>query len=79
MLCALKTHGKLQQSVEGFRARLLGCLEVTPPLYETIIRLNIRSGSGSVNKPLPGGPLPKGARLEKLKAEGSWMFVDVLD
>jgi N-acetylmuramoyl-L-alanine amidase len=65
--------------MDSFRAKLLGRMEIAPPLYETTIDLNIRSGPGSEYKRLAGSPLPKGTRLEKLKFEGSWMFVDVLD
>lgn len=65
--------------MDSFRSKLLGRVELSPPLYETTVNLPIRSGPGSVFKMLPGGPLPIGTQLEKLKFEESWLFVDVLE
>lgn len=65
--------------MESFRAKLLGRKEDTPPVYETTMTLPIRAGAGSAFAELPGSPLPKGTRLDKLADEGLWCFVYVLD
>jgi N-acetylmuramoyl-L-alanine amidase len=65
--------------MESFRAKIVGRVENVPPLYETTANLNIRSGPGSQFKTLIKKPLPKGALLERLVIQGSWMHVKVLD
>ena len=45
----------------------------------TTADLNIRVGPGPQYEKLPEGPLAKGTRIDALKIQGSWKFVDVLD
>jgi N-acetylmuramoyl-L-alanine amidase len=66
--------------MDSFRSKVLGRVELEPPQYEsTAWVLPLRSGPGSQFKPIEGGPLPKGTKLNKIQHEGTWFFVDVLD
>jgi N-acetylmuramoyl-L-alanine amidase len=62
----------------SFRSRLLGRKEDHTPIYQTITRLNIRTGPGSQHPTIPGSPLPTGTSLEILTTQGSWWLADVL-
>jgi N-acetylmuramoyl-L-alanine amidase len=61
----------------SFRSRVLGRAEDEPDLHETTTALNIRRGPGTEFATLPGSPLPPGTRVEILKADARWRFVEV--
>lgn len=61
----------------SFRSRLMGRTEDRPPEYKTTTELNIRTGPGAQNPLMPGGPLPEGAKVQFLAAQGNWWKVDV--
>jgi N-acetylmuramoyl-L-alanine amidase len=63
----------------SFRARLFGRREHEPTLHRSTTALNIRTGPGTQNPTIPGGPLPPDTRVQVLNAQGSWRLVDVLD
>ncbi len=65
--------------MESFRKRILGRAGDENERYLTTTVLNIRMGPGTQHDLIPGGPLPKGTRVEILQQEGTWRFVDVLD
>lgn len=69
--------------MESFRSRLFGRPEASTEederVFETTANLNIRSGPGAHYQVLPGGPLPRGTRLDLLDESGDWLQVDVLD
>ena len=62
----------------NFRSRLFGRSDDQPPLFETRVALNIRSGPGTQHAKLPASPLPAGTAVEVLREEGSWSLVDVV-
>ena len=65
--------------MESFRARAMGRRADEPEALLTATRLNIRCGPGTHHDKLEGSPLPKGTRIEVVRRDGSWCFVDVLD
>lgn len=65
--------------MESFRRRIFGRQEDDKERFVTTTSLNIRLGPGTHYDLLPGSPLPEGTRVEVLKEEGLWRFVDVLD
>lgn len=62
----------------SLRSRSIGRANESLDEQETNILLNIRSGPGSEFSLLTD-PLPKGTRVIKLKTEGNWSFVEVID
>ncbi len=65
--------------MESVRARLTGRREETPVYFEvTADELNIRKGPGTEHDPIPGSPLPQGAKVERLQVSGNWWFVRVV-
>jgi hypothetical protein len=65
--------------LESLRASVLGRKDDDPEIYETTVRLNIRSGPGSSYDELDGSPLPRDTRIEVKGSKGAWRFCDVLD
>ncbi|MGQ9689349.1 MAG: N-acetylmuramoyl-L-alanine amidase [Desulfobaccales bacterium] len=65
--------------MESFRKRILGRQDADKERFLTTTVLNIRVGPGTQYDQLPGSPLPEGTRVEILKQDGLWRFVDVLD
>ena len=65
--------------LESFRKRLLGRQDDELEKYVTATVLNIRSGPGTQYDQLSGSPLPAGTKVEILRQDGLWRFVDVLD
>ena len=61
----------------SFRSRLMGRMEDSTPTYKTTTVLNIRSGAGTENPAITGSPLPEGAEVQLLSAQGSWFRVEV--
>jgi N-acetylmuramoyl-L-alanine amidase len=61
----------------SFRSRLMGRMEDSAPIYRTTTILNIRSGPASGYPEIPGGPLPEGAEVQILSADGVWFRVEV--
>ncbi len=61
----------------NFHSLFMGRMEDNTTLYKSITKLNIRSGPGTENRPIPGSPLPAGARVQFLTAQGPWWLVDV--
>jgi len=64
--------------MQNFRAAVMGRAEETL-LFETVTRLNIRSGPGATFEKLDASPLAPGTRLMLNRTEGDWRNVDVLD
>jgi N-acetylmuramoyl-L-alanine amidase len=64
--------------MRSFRSKVMGREDDTMDVFETTIALNIRVGPGAQHEKLSLSPLPEGARVELLRAEGIWKFVDVL-
>ncbi|TVP51129.1 MAG: N-acetylmuramoyl-L-alanine amidase [Gemmatimonadales bacterium] len=62
----------------SLRGHLFGRAEDRAPAFETITALNIRRGPGTQHESLPVSPLPNGTRLDVLREQGSWRFVDVV-
>lgn len=65
--------------MSNFRGRAMGRADEGEEVWEAIAALNIRSGSGTEHAKLEGSPLPIGTRVEILKENGVWRFVDVLN
>jgi N-acetylmuramoyl-L-alanine amidase len=65
--------------LENFRRRVMGRAGDEGERHVTTTRLNIRTGPGTQHDLMPGSPLPQGTRVEILRQEGVWKFVDVLD
>jgi uncharacterized protein YgiM (DUF1202 family) len=65
--------------MESFKSRVLGRSADEPEIFETTVRLNIRSGAGTQHEKLEMSPLAPGTRLEVLSQQGAWRLVDVLD
>ena len=65
--------------MQSFRAHVLGRQADADVQYETTAVLNIRTGPGTENDPIPGSPLPAGTCLEIVQRDGVWALVDVLD
>jgi N-acetylmuramoyl-L-alanine amidase len=63
--------------METFRSQVMGRENEAPDLYLTTSELNIRTGAGVGFAVLPGSPLPKGTRVERLRSQADWFFVDV--
>ncbi|MEM8527783.1 MAG: N-acetylmuramoyl-L-alanine amidase [Bacteroidota bacterium] len=63
----------------SFRSKVLGRKEDTPLIYKTTVDLNIRVGPGAQYSKLSETPLPQNTRVDILRINGSWRFVDVLD
>lgn len=61
----------------SFRSRLMGRMEDSTPTYRTTTVLNIRNGPGTENPAIPGSPLPEGAEVQYLAAQGPWFRVEV--
>lgn len=62
----------------SFRSRALGRKENEELYHTTTTEVNIRSGAGTQFAPLTK-PLPKGIKVQVLKREGNWSFVEVED
>jgi N-acetylmuramoyl-L-alanine amidase len=63
----------------NFRAPLVGRQDDVEARYVTTANLNIREGPGTEHATLPGSPLPVGTKLEIIKRQALWAFVDVLE
>jgi N-acetylmuramoyl-L-alanine amidase len=64
----------------SFRARIFGREEETTPVFRTTTALNIRTGPGTQHGTIAAvSPLPPHTRVEVLRQQDSWRFVDVLD
>lgn len=62
----------------SFRSRAMGRKENEAVIHITSTEVNIRSGPGTHFTPVTD-PLPVDTRVEVLKREGNWSFVDVAD
>lgn len=65
--------------MDTFRSLVRGRAETTPELYITTANVNIRIGPGIEHATLTPAPLPKGTKLDILRTEGEWAYVDVQD
>ena len=65
--------------MSSVRSKVLGRREDEPEIYQTTVTLNIREGAGTNFASLPEGPLPEGTKVEILRVNQLWRFVDVLD
>jgi N-acetylmuramoyl-L-alanine amidase len=63
----------------SFRSKVMGRAEDHEQVFATTTALNIRVGPGSQFDKLRSEPLPQGTRVEVLRSEGVWRFVDVLE
>lgn len=63
----------------SFRSSVMGRADDGEEYWETLSALNIRSGPGSQHDKLEGSPLAQGTRVEVLREDGVWRFVDVID
>ncbi len=64
--------------IQSFRGRLIGRADEEEIQYKTITALNIRTGPGTQHERLTVSPLPKGTKVEIIRAQGSWRLVDVI-
>ena len=62
----------------SFRSRIMGRKADEPVVFLTTTDVNIREGAGTQFQTLTD-PLPKKTRVEILKRQGNWSFVEVLD
>ncbi len=61
----------------SFRSKALGRKENDPIFFKTNTEANIRAGAGTQFNPVIGKLLPKNTKVEVLKREGNWSFVEV--
>jgi N-acetylmuramoyl-L-alanine amidase len=62
----------------SFRSRVMGRKENEADVFLTTTDVNIREGAGTQFSTLTD-PLPKNTRVDILKRQGNWSFVEVLD
>lgn len=66
--------------MESFRSRIIGRSRSKPIVFVVTAHfLNIRTGPDKNHPLVPGGPLPKGTRVEIIQMENTWRHVRVLD
>lgn len=61
----------------SFRSKAKGRKENDPVLFKTTTEVNIRSGAGTQFGTVTAKPLPKNTRVQVLKRDGNWSFVEV--
>lgn len=64
--------------IDRLSGRLVGRADDSFPLYETITKVNVREGPGTLYELLPEAPLANGTQLLLQLRDASWCFVDVL-
>jgi N-acetylmuramoyl-L-alanine amidase len=64
--------------MKSFRSKAMGRRDDTTDEYKTSTTVNIREGAGTNFKTLTD-PLPKDTKVLRLKTEGTWSFVEVMD
>jgi len=62
----------------SFRSRVMGRKENEPVVFVTTTNVNIREGAGTQFQTLTDS-LPKNTRVEILRRQANWSFVEVLD
>lgn len=63
----------------SFRSRAMGNNNEHIDLYNTSTEVNIRSGAGTAFPTIAPMPLPARIKVQVLKREGNWSFVEVLE
>lgn len=65
--------------MSGFRAQAMGHHDEEIDTYSTITAVNIRTGAGTSYTTVIASPLPAKTKVQVLKREGNWSFVEVLE
>lgn len=60
------------------RAKAMGRKDVTIDMYTTTTAVNIRSGAGTQFATITKAAVPKDVKVQVLKREGNWSFVEVM-
>lgn len=63
----------------SFRSKAMGRHDENIDVYSTTTELNIRSGAGTGFPTVSALPLPAKIKVQVLKREGTWSFVEVLE
>lgn len=63
--------------MESFKSQIMGRKITSIETYSTLTPLNIRSGPGIEFNTLTTKPLTKSTKLNKIRSQGDWMYVDV--
>ena len=61
------------------RARAMGRVDEDIDLYVTTASVNIRSGASTMFATITNEPLPAKVKVQVLKREGNWSFVEVME
>lgn len=60
------------------RAKAMGRKDLNIDLYLTTTEVNIRSGAGTEFGTITKAPVPKNVKVQVLKRDGNWSFVEVM-
>ncbi len=65
--------------MDSVKSSIMGRQEDDDEIYETVSRLNIRTGPGADYEKVRDDPLQKGTRLNLISTDSNWCYVEVIE